>query len=420
MTEDRPGYGPDGLLDPARLRARLAEFEPLARDRPEEVRIFRAPGRVNLIGEHTDYNDGLVLPAAIGLEIHLCLVPADDRRVEITLDDDEERDGFDLDAIGNARESWRDYMAGVAWALSEKDVPLRGFRGLLASTLPKGSGLSSSAALELVSAWSLSASVPPALDGMTLARACQRAENAYVGVNSGLMDQFASSLGEAGSALMLDCRSLEYRPVALPLAECTLVAIDTKSPRRLETSEYNARRAQCEEAVRLLAREDPSMRALRDVDIGMLERLRTTLDEETFRRCEHVVRENERVLEAVAALERGDLDEVGRLFAASHASLRDLYEVSSPELDALVEIARSVDGVVAARMTGAGFGGCTVNLVRREAVEALREAVAREYPERTGRRAAVYVVEPVEGAGQVEPERVGPVIPPQRLERALA
>ena len=389
------------ILDPATLRERLEEIEPAARGRTDAVRIFRAPGRVNLIGEHTDYNDGLVMPAAIDLETWIALVPADDRRVQITLLADGDRDGFSLDGPMEARDGWIDYVAGTAWALAERGVELRGFRGVLASTLPISSGLSSSAALELVSAWALCADTPPPLDGMALAQTAQRAENEYVGVRSGLMDQFASSLGRADAALVLDCRSLAYRPVPLPLDRYTLAVCDTKAPRRLESSEYNARRAQCEAAVAAVSVREPGVRALRDVDLAMLERASEILDEETLRRCEHVIRENERVLATEAALRAGDLPAVGRLFAESHASLRDLYEVSSRELDAMVDIAGATPGVVAARMTGAGFGGCTVNLVERDAVDGLVAAVGREYPRATGLGGAVYVVAAAAGAGVV-------------------
>ena len=401
-TDQRAADRGSGVaLEPARLREVLAALEPEARADPSSVRIVRAPGRVNLIGEHTDYNDGLVFPAAIGLETWICLLPTGDRRVELTRLDTDERLGFDLDDIGPPRESWIDYVAGTAWALTERNVPLRGLRGVIASTIPIGSGLSSSAAIELASAWALSEQTPP-MEGMALAQTAQRAENEYVGVKSGLMDQFASSLGRRGAALLLDCRSLEYRAVELPADKYVLVACDTRSPRRLEASEYNARRAQCERAVELLAARDPTIRALRDVDMPMLESLRDALDEETFRRCEHVVRENTRVLAFERALAARDLDRVRRIMAEGHASLRDLYEVSSDELDALVEIMSGVEGVVGARMTGAGFGGCTVNIVAREAVDRAREAVAREYLPRTGREAGFYVVDPVDGAGPVE------------------
>jgi galactokinase len=236
---------------------------------------------------------------------------------------------------------------------------------------------------------------------MRLAQFAQRAENEHVGVRCGLMDQFASSLGREGAAMLLDCRSLEFRAVPLPLARHALVICDSASPRRLAASQYNARREECERAVALIAAKVPSVRTLRDVDEAMLADVGELLDDVARRRATHVVRENARVLTCAAALEAGDLASVGRLFADSHASLRDLYEVSSPELDALVEIATGVPGTVAARMTGAGFGGCTVNLVEREAVDRFEAAVVTRYAERTGLTPRVLVVEPAGGAGLV-------------------
>jgi galactokinase len=362
------------------------------------IRIVRAPGRVNLIGEHTDYNDGWVLPVAIDLGISIALVPTGDRRVEVTLAATGEGAGFDLEAIGPATGTWIDYLAGTAWALQEAGLAVRGFRGLLASNLPQGSGLSSSAALELAAAHALSPDGRPATDRMTLARIAQRAENVYVGVNCGLMDQFASAFGEPGSALLLDCRTLEHRTVALPLDDVALVACHSGSPRRLEASAYNERRAQCEAAVAAIAAAEPGVRALRDVTPAMLDRVRERLDPVAVARAEHIVTENERVHAAIAAFEDRDLAAIGRLFAASHASLRDRYEVSSPELDALVAIAGETSGVVAARLTGAGFGGCTINLVRRDALDRFREAVTREYPARTGLTPMILEVEPARGA----------------------
>jgi galactokinase len=397
---------PDLVVEPAdmapdRLRAALAAAFPREVPDAERALIARAPGRVNLIGEHTDYNLGLVLPAAIDLEIRIAFVPADDGRVELSLLATGDRAGFAIDQPPATSDVWIDYPVAVAWALREAGVAIRGFRGVLASTLPVASGLSSSAAIELASAWALLD--PPSLDvhgidGMRLARIAQRAENEWVGVKSGLMDQFASSLGQAGGAMLLDCRSLEHRGVALPLEGHALVVCDTGSPRKLGSSEYNARRSQCERAVEVIAAEVPGVESLRDVDLPLLDRFRDRLDETTQRRCEHVIRENERVLAAVDALGSGDMPSVQRLFAESHASLRDLYEVSSPELDALVELATSVPGT-AARMTGAGFGGCTVNLVPRDAMGRLREVVERGYRERTGLEARVMEVEAAAGAG---------------------
>jgi len=269
---------------------------------------------------------------------------------------------------------------------------------VLESTVPVGRWLSSSAALELVSAWALSGADAPATDPLTLARIAPRAENDYVGMRCGLMDQFASAAGVEDAAVLLDCRTLEHRVVPIP-AGLVLVVAHSGVPRSLTASAYNERRAQCEAAVAVLARHDPSIQALRDVTPALLERYAHELDAVVARRARHVVEEDERVLAAERALGAGDLDEVGRLFAASHASLRDLYEVSVPELDALVGLAVATAGVVGSRMTGAGFGGCTVSLVHAEAVERLCQRVLDEYPGLTGREPRVWVVRAVAGAG---------------------
>lgn len=361
----------------------------------------RAPGRVNLIGEHTDYNDGLVLPVAIDLELRISFTPTDDRRVTLTRGDTREQAGFDLDQIRPAGGSWIDYPRGVAWALSEAGLALRGFRGTIDSKLPISSGLSSSAALELASAWALLADRSTAPEPMELALLCQRAENEYVGVRSGIMDQSAVALGRSDAALLLDCRTLFFEPVPLPLDRAALVVCDSRVPRDLTSSAYNERRADCERAVAALRAAGEPISSLRDVDGAMLARHASDLDGVAMKRASHVVAENDRVLTTAAALREGDLAEVGRCFAASHASLRDLYEVTVPELDALVDIAVSTPGVYGARMTGAGFGGCTVNLVARESVGTLSSAIKREYPERTGRTPAVYAVAPATGAGLV-------------------
>ena len=386
-------------LDPDRLRDRLRAIDPAAASAPaHSILVVRAPGRVNLIGEHTDYNDGLAMPAAIGLEIRLAILATDDRRVTITLDETGEIGTFDLDAIGPRTGTWIDYVAGIAWALTDARRPVTGFRGLLSSNLPRAAGLSSSAALEMAAALALlgpDASVPP----VARALAGQRAENDYVGVQSGVMDQFASAAGIADHAILIDCRSLASRPVPLPIRDIALVVCHSGSSRRLDTSAYNQRRAECDRAVAAIAAVDPGVRTLRDVDLAMLAAASGRMDAVAARRARHVIEENARVVETEQALAAGDLAAVGRLFAASHASLRDLFEVSSPELDALVEIAAATDGVVAARMTGAGFGGSTINLVRRDRVAAFREVVERDYPARTGLVPRVLEVEAVDGAG---------------------
>ena len=387
-------------FEPDELVAALIELYPQTADDPGAVRLVRAPGRVNLIGEHTDYNEGFVLPAAIDREIRVAAIATGDKQVDLTRLDTGERRSFDLGADRRPDGSWLDYVAGVAWALTEAGHRPSGIRGLIASNLPAGAGLSSSAAIELATAWALLGESAGRIDPLELARICRRAENEYVGVQSGLMDQFSSACGVTGAALFLDCRFLSWQPIRLP-DELELVVIDSGSSRALGASAYNERRAQCDAAVAALREIDASIQSLRDVRPTFLEANFDRLDPVVARRARHVVGENRRVLETFMALHDGDPVTVGRLFAESHASLRDLFEVSSPELDALVDIATGVDGVIAARMTGAGFGGCTVNLARPDAVDALTIAVEREYPARTGRTPTVLPVSASQGAGMI-------------------
>jgi galactokinase len=384
-----------------RLVAALRASYPDGPGDPDTIRVVRAPGRVNLIGEHTDYNDGLVLPAAIDLELRIAYRPTDDRRATMTLLATGQTDTVDLDEPGPRRGDWRDYMAGVAWALAADGHVVRGFRGVLASTVPVGSGLASSAAIELASAWALSGASAPSLDGRDLAVLCQHAENDYVGVRCGLMDQYAAANGVRDAALLLDCRTRDHRVVALP-DELTLVVAHTGKPRRLDASAYNVRRAECQRAAEMIAMREPTVRSLRDVDEAMLERYRDVIDPTAYQRAMHVVTENGRVSATVAALGSGDLDTVGRLMIASHASLRDRFEVSSAELDVLVEIAMATPSVVGARMTGAGFGGCTVTIVRTGGEGALVARIRREYEARTGLAPKVWVVRAVDGAGALQ------------------
>jgi len=373
--------------------ALISRFEQRFGHRP--AFLARAPGRVNLIGEHTDYNDGFVLPMAIDREVAVVGAPRDDRRIRLyALNFDDEAD-FALDQLQRSElADWSDYPRGVAWALREAGFDLVGFDGVLYGDVPIGSGLSSSAAIEMAVFMAFAACQPAlaGLDRVHAAKLAQRAENAFVGVNCGIMDQFVSALGQAGHALFIDCRSLDYAPV--PMAGGTaVVVVDTAAPRSLAASAYNERRAQCEAAARLLG-----VPALRDLSPEIFAQRRAALPALVARRAEHVIYENRRVLDAVAALRAGDVATFGRLMNASHDSLRDLYEVSSPELDAVVEIARGVSGVYGARMTGAGFGGCAIALAEQTAVDALRDAVMREYPARTGRQPSIYVCTANDGA----------------------
>jgi galactokinase len=386
----------------AEVRAAVLATVPAGAESQASVCLVRSPGRINLIGEHTDYNEGFVLPMAIDREVVIGFMPTDDRRVELTRLDTGDVARFDLDADHEPSASWVDYLAGMATVMRRRGVPTRGIRGVIASSLPIEVGLSSSAAIEIAAAWALAGGERPPLAPVDLARAGQEVEHDFIGVNSGLMDQLAVILGRRDSALLIDCRSLQHRPVRLPLDRHAVVAIDSGSPRRLESSAYNQRRAECEAAVSAVSARFPNVHALRDVDSEMLGAVRDHIRPSVRARAEHVVHENVRVLACVEALEREDLATVGELLAVSHASLRDLFEVSSPALDALVEIATSTPGVVGARMTGAGFGGSIVAIAEREAIPALSHAVATTYAARTGLRGTVHVVEPVAGAGVLD------------------
>jgi galactokinase len=385
--------------DASALADALSRLDARAASDPVLIRVVHAPGRVNLIGEHTDYNEGYVLPMAIDRGITIAFVPTDDRRLTITLAESGETESIDLDAIGPRTGSWIDYVAGTAWSMTVDGLAVDGFRGLLVSDLPIGAGLSSSAALELASAFALSHGEEAGIDRLRLAGICQRGENDYVGVASGLMDQFASAFGQVGAALLLDCRSLGHQIVPLDLSDVALIVSDSGSRRRLERSAYNERRAQCDAAVAAIAGRQPGVRSLRDVTPAMLDAVSGDVPPLLARRARHVVEENERVLAAVEALNSGDFERFGRLLSESHASLRDLYEVSSPELEALVEVADGVPGVLGSRLTGAGFGGCTITLVRRESVATFSRAIQEAYSTRTGLTPNTFEVQPAAGAG---------------------
>lgn len=358
------------------------------------------PGRVNLIGEHTDYNDGFVLPVAIKRDIRIALRPRQDRIVKIYSLEYDDWFEFSLDSLHyNHEKLWTNYVQGVAWVLQELGIALSGFDGVISGNVPRASGLSSSAALEVAtaSAFLAASEQSNALDGVKIALAAQRAENKFVGVNCGIMDQYISVLGQEGQALLIDCRSLEYTLIPVP-REAALVIGNTKASRSLANSAYNERRRQCEEGVAILQSVLPNVRALRDVTSAQLEEHKGLLSEVVYRRCRHVVGENERVLQAVEALKVNDLATMGRLMNESHNSLRDDYEVSSPALDAMVNAMRSVSGVYGARLTGAGFGGCTVALVQPGREQAVMDAIFEKYPKAANIWPEVYFSQAGPGA----------------------
>jgi galactokinase len=364
-------------------------------------RKFRAPGRVNLIGEHTDYNDGFVMPAAINLSVFVSLWPRDDRKLQIRSEQFGDEIEFDLDRPNRASSHhWSDYAVGVAVMIERAGHRLRGARLVLRGEVPLGSGLSSSAAVEVATACALVANSNLTIDRRELALLCQQAENEYVGARVGIMDQFISLFGKEQSALLLDCRSLDYKLLPLP-DTVNLVICNTMVKHALASSAYNERRAQCEAGVKHLAQFLPNVKALRDVTLEELEEYGGDLPEVVYRRCRHVVTENARVLAAAEALEQRDLHRFGELMRGSHFSLRDDYEVSSTVLDLMVELAFMADGVYGARMTGGGFGGCTVNIVDVPYVEQFTTFIARQYEHITKLRPEIYVCEASNGAEEI-------------------
>jgi len=369
----------------------------------EAARVYRAPGRVNLIGEHTDYNDGFVMPIAIELYVWVAIAPRVDRKLLVRSLNFPDAAEIDLEArTPRARNHWSDYVQGVAVILARAGCRLQGANLLIRGDVPIGAGLSSSAAIEVAAALALLDNSELVTDRVELARLCRSAENEFVDARVGIMDPFVSCCAQAGRALMLDCRSLEYRLLPLPPG-VSLITCNTMVKHRHASGEYNSRRAQCEEGVRLLSRSLPNIRALRDVTAEELELHGHDLPETIRKRCRHVVLENARVSAAAAALQDGDLATFGRLMKESHRSLRDDYEVSCPELDLMVELAEKQEGVYGARLTGGGFGGCTVNLVKSEAAPQFERSASGEYEKATGISPQILVTSAAGGVGEVEP-----------------
>jgi len=372
--------------------------------------VYRAPGRVNLIGEHTDYNDGFVLPAAIGFCCWVAAARRSDRKLVIHSENFNETVEASLDSLAPpSKKHWANYPLGVAWALEKSGKRVSGANLFIAGEVPLGAGLSSSAAVEVAVGFALLNQSGYDVDRTELAKLCQRAENEFVGARVGIMDQFVSCHGRAGHALLLDCRSLEFELVKIP-ADVQLVICNTMVKHEIDSGEYNARRAECEEGVRKLRSVLPGIRALRDATIAQLEEPRGLLDQKVYSRCRHVITENDRVTKAVEAFRHGDLQALGPLMRDSHRSLRDDYQVSCRELDLMTEIAVAQPGVIGARMTGGGFGGCTVNLVEAPAADEFKRQVSAQYFEKTGKRPEIYVSSASEGARQMEADAVRPAI----------
>jgi len=391
----------------ADLNALHAEFIDRFQAAP---RFYQAPGRINLIGEHTDYNLGYVMPAAIPFVTTVAIAPRTDGRLRVRSSNFGETRELALPDLGAALPRggpahWIDYVHGVAQSLQRHGIALRGADLLIHGEVPIGSGLGSSAALEVAVALALSTQAGHLIERITLAELCQRAENDYVGMRCGIMDQFASACGRAGHALWIDCRSLEYKLLPFDRGAAgavRLVICNTMVRHSHAGGEYNRRREECEQGVHAMARRLKGVTALRDVSPQALLAHQDALDPLIYRRCRHVVTENERVREAAAALAAADLARFGELMRDSHLSLRDDYQVSCDELDLMVRLAEQIDGLYGARMTGGGFGGCTVNLVRADAVHRFTALIAENYSKATGLDPEIHVCETADGAGAVD------------------
>jgi galactokinase len=381
-------------VDPVSLSAR---FRDMFGTLPN---LFRAPGRVNLIGEHTDYNEGFVMPVALDLSCWIAAARRADRTIVVHSINADQTASIDVDAVPGRTGAWVDYVAGVAAMLRSYGAG-RGANLLVHSEVPPGAGLSSSAALEVSVATALLGLEGVSLDPTTVARLCQRAENEVVGAAVGIMDQYTAVHARAGAALMLDCRALQHRQIPLP-PDVRIVACNSMIRHSIAGGEYNTRRAECAAAVLKLKERNPAVTSLRDVDLPCLEAARETLGDRLFRRARHVVTENARVIVAADALDRHDLSSLGPLLAASHRSLRDDYEVSIFELDLLVDAAVESPGVHGSRMTGGGFGGCTINLVDESAVEEFRSRITNRYESATGLKPDIFVSRSADAAGAVD------------------
>ena len=383
----------------------MVEWESLRRTFRElygsEPRLFSAPGRVNLIGEHTDYNDGFVLPIAANLRTYVAAAPRADETIRVYSCDLQDHAEFTLSASEPPARGWRTYVYGVSQVLRSMGHDLVGANLAIASDVPRGAGLSSSAALEISFGFALLRLSHRDFDPRELALAAQRAEHSFVGTRSGLMDQLTSVFAETNQALLIDCRSLEMTAIPMVFDDVAVVICDSKVKHELATSAYNQRRAECEQAIELLKEKKPGLKALRDLSISDLH-LIEDLPEPLQRRSRHVLTENDRTLHGAEALASGDFLLLGELMGKSHRSLRDDYEVSCRELDLLVDLAEAHDAALGGRMMGGGFGGCTVNLVRRKGIENFCNDVIRNYQEVPGLKAEVYVIEADKGVQEHE------------------
>jgi len=369
------------------------------------VRIFHSPGRVNLLGEHTDYNGGYVLPVALNVGTTVCISKREDKKIVLKATDLDDVVSADIDNLLSYRNiRWGNYQLGVAYELMKAGYKVGGCNMLFDDAVPHGAGLSSSAAIECATGIALISMFNPEreINRVELALLAQKAENQFVGVNCGIMDQFASVMGKKDNAIFLNCRTLEYRYVPLSLGDYVLVITNTNKKRSLADSKYNERRAECEKGLEFLKKELPYITCLGEITVDIFESIREVIkDPVVEKRVRHVIYEDDRVLKAIEVLSKGNLSEFGKLMIESHISLRDLYEVTGIELDTLFEESLKVKGVLGTRMTGAGFGGCTVSIVHKSAIDDFKRYVGENYRLKTSLTPDFYVMETGEGAREI-------------------
>ena len=363
--------------------------------------MFRAPGRVNLIGEHTDYNEGFVLPAAVDKMIAFAVKPNSVGRFRFFAFDLNESFETEVDNIGVSQTAWANYLLGVVAQFRKAGLTVPAFDCVFGGNVPLGAGMSSSAAIEVGMAFAINSMFGLGVNRLTMTKFAQMAEHEYAGVNCGIMDQFASMHGKAGHVVRLDCRSLDFEYFPLDMTNYRLVLVNTGVKHSLASSEYNKRRAECEEGVRILQKYYNGVRSLRDATEEMIEAHRAEFGDVVYRRCSYIVEENERLLAGCKALANGDFAAFGQLMFGSHEGLSHKYEVSCAELDQLVDIARTVPGVLGSRMMGGGFGGCTITLVEKTKVADFEAAVKRNYKTPDGREPVIYEVVIADGAGEL-------------------
>lgn len=377
----------------------ISKFKILYKSEPS---VFRAPGRINIIGEHTDYNNGFVLPTAINKEMYFAIAPNTDQKIRLFAYDLDERLEISLSDISIQKKyTWANYLLGVIHQLQKNDISIQGVDVVFGGTIPVGAGISSSAAIECGFLYALNGLFELKLDDLTITKFAQKAEHEYAGVNCGIMDQFAVVFSKEDTVIRLDCKTLEYEYVPLSLHDYKIILCNSNVSHNLASSEYNVRRNQCNVGVEFISQKYASVTSLRDVTLAMLEECKTLLTNVVYDRCLYVVEENNRVLAMCEALQKSDYAKIGELLYQSHEGLQYLYEVSCKELDELVAIARTVPGVLGARMMGGGFGGCTLQIVHNSGVDKFVATIQKEYYLKHNKQENIIIAELTKGVSKI-------------------